>query len=565
MKRWAGGALWMSARAKNALRRRARVAIVSGLAFLAALVTFVLIPRRASRVATAVEARIPDRPDSQPTLNARIGALATIAASDSMLGLTRRQAAQALARSIDTLPFYLIPKRDSLVARVAVLGRLIERGQSTPLPSSYRALGSSPELRAAPIVQSLLDSLRVIERERETFGALGGADPLAIALSARSNSIGRSLVAIAVSRRNELRAELQPLLPPRAAPVAATPMADTMVVHQQRNEAIGILNAANTALTGIRARNREIDGLSAQARQIANVDAPPWAMLASALVIALALGFAVSLLAEIRNPHIADVREAEQTAGTRVLTVVDPYEQIGERTRRQADVAAPPIIDVISDTYRTLYLHLSSLDAPVGSVTITGDDMDIASAVAVNVAAIAAYEARSTLVIDGDPETCGVAGALRLLPDPGLTAVLAGTVVLSDAIVFTTIGRDQMLAVLPSGKRAGQPTAQNVAKMRADLDRVSSRYDMIVLAAPLAQTKQGVASIVPSTDVILCARMARTPLRDLSNAVETLRGAGMRIHGLVLWNIEPPQLRTRDELLAAAKRPPREAELEPVG
>lgn len=565
MKRWAGGALWMSARAKNALRRRARVAIVSGLAFLAALVTFVLIPRRASRVATAVEARIPDRPDSQPTLNARIGALATIAARDSMLGLTRRQTAQALARSIDTLPFYLIPKRDSLIARVAILGRLIERGQSTPLPSSYRALGSSPELRGAPIVQSLLDSLGVIERERETFGALGGADPLAIALSARSNSIGRSLVAIAVSRRNELRAALQPLLPPRAAPVVATPIADTMVVHQQRNEAIGILNAANTALTGIRARNREIDGLSAQARQIANVDAPPWAMLASALVIALALGFAVSLFAEVRNPHIADIREAEQTAGTRVLTVVDPREQIGERTRRQSDVEAPPIIDVISDTYRTLYLHLSSLDAPVGAVTITGDDMDIASAVAVNVAAIAAYEARSTLVMDGDPDTCGVAGALRLPPDPGLTAVLAGNVLLSDAILFTTIGRDQMLAVLPSGKRAGQPTAQNVAKVKADLDRVSSRYDMIVLAAPLAQTKQDATSIVPSGDVILCARMARTPLRELSVAVETLRGAGMRIHGLVLWNTDPPQLRSRAELLAAAKRPPREATLEPVG
>ena len=565
MKRWAGGALWMSARAKNALRRRARIAVVSGLAFVAALVSFVLIPRRATRVATAVEARIPDRPDSQPTLNARIRALATIAASDSMLALTRRQAAQAIAQSIDTLPFYLIPRRDSLARRVAGLGRLIERAQSSPLPSSYRALGASSEIRSAPIVQSLLDSLTIIERERETFGALGGADPLAIALSARSNAIGRSLVAIAVSRRNELRAELQPLLPPRAAPVAATPTADTIAVHLRRNEAIGILTAANASLVQIRQRNREIDRLAAQARQIANVDAPPWAMLASALVIALALGFAVSLLVEVRNPHIADVREAEQTAGTRVLTVVDPREQIVERARRQADVEASPVIDVISDTYRTLYLHLSSLDAPVNAVTITGDDMDIASAVAVNIAAIAAYEARSTLMIDGDPVTCGVAGALRIPPDPGLTAVLAEQVALSDAVVFTTIGRDQMLAVLPSGKRAGQPTPHSVATVKADLDRMSSRYDMMVLVAPLTQTKQDAATIVPSPDVILCARMARTPLRELSSAVETLRGAGMRVHGLVLWNTESPQLKTREELLAAARRPPREAALEAVG
>src|SRR5687768_4899886 len=564
MKRWTAVAIWMSARAKHALRRRARVAIVSGLAFIAALVTFVLIPRRATRVASAVEARIPDRPDSQPTLNARIGALATIASSDSLLALTRRQAAQALAQSIDTLPFYLIPRRDSLTARIATLGRLIERAQSSPLPGSYRALGSSSELRSAPIVQSLLDSLAIIERERETFGALGGADPLAIALSARANSIGRSLVAIAVSRRNELRAALQPLLPPRAAPVAATPTADTIAVHLQRNEAIGILNAANASLVQIRERNREIDRLAAQARQIANVDAPPWAMLASALVIALALGFAVSLLVEVRNPHIADVREAELTAGTRVLTVVDPREQIVERARRQADVEASPVIDVISDTYRTLYLHLSSLDAPVNAVTITGDDMDIASAVAVNVAAIAAYEARSTLMIDGDPVTCGIAGALRIPPDPGLTAVLSGQVALSEAVVFTTIGRDQMLAVLPSGKRAGQPTPHSFATVKADLDRMSSRYDMMVLVAPLSQTKQESSTVVPSADVILCARMARTPLRELSSAVETLRGAGMRVHGLVLWNTDSPQLKTREELLAAAKRPPREPALESV-
>lgn len=555
----------MSARAKNALRRRARIAVVSGIAFVAALVTFVLIPRRASRVATAVEARIPDRPDSQPTLNARIAALATIAQSDSLLALTRRQAEQANAQSIDTLPFYLIPRRDSLTARVAVLTRLIERAQSTPLPSAYRALGSSPEIRSAPIVRSLLDSLTFIERERETFGALGGADPLAIALSARANSIGRSLVAIAVSRRNELRAELEPLLPPRAPPVAATPTADTMAVHAQRNEAIGILNAANARLAEIRRRNQEIDRMAAQARQIANVDAPPWAMLASALVIALALGFAVSLLVEVRNPHIADVREAERTAGTRVLTVVDPREQIVERARRQSDVEAPPLIDVISDTYRILYLHLSSLDAPVNAVTVTGDDMDIASTVAVNVAAIAAYEARSTLVMDGDPVTCGVAGALRIPPDPGLTAVLAEKVVLSDAVVFTTIGRDQMLAVVPSGKRMGQPAPSAVKKVKEDLERMSSRYDMIVFTAPLAQTKQDPTTILPTTDVILCARMARTPLRELSSAVETLRGAGMRVHGLVLWNTESPRLRTRDELLAAAKRRPREAELEPVG
>ena len=71
----------------------------------------------------------------------------------------------------------------------------------------------------------------------------------------------------------------------------------------------------------MKAVNDRIDRESEHARDLANVGAPPLAMLAAALVLALSLGFGVSLFLELRRPSIADAREAEQGSGVRVLSV----------------------------------------------------------------------------------------------------------------------------------------------------------------------------------------------------------------------------------------------------
>src|SRR5204862_6829466 len=131
---------------------------------------------------------------------------------------------------------------------------------------------------------------------------------------------------------------------------------------------------AVTQLDQINRKNALIDRESARARELANVGAPPWAMLAAAVVLALAVGFAASFCTELKRPHIADPRDAEQISGSRVLTVIKPPEIVVERSRRQADVEAPALIDVVSESYRTLYLHIASVEASVPIVTITGDD-----------------------------------------------------------------------------------------------------------------------------------------------------------------------------------------------
>jgi Mrp family chromosome partitioning ATPase len=546
----------MAARARNALRRVVVFGIVGGVVFIAALIAFVLVPRNASRRALAVAAQIEAKSDSSPAVAARDRYLAEITAVDSTLDAARRAANPAPAPVIDTFPPAVRAQRDSLGAQLATLNRLIDRAENAPLPTSYRALAASPEVAADPRVRILLDSLAGIERDRNAFGAVGTVDPVYLALTSRANAIGRSIQAVADAKRGEIRGKLALIRPAPAPVVRPAITVDTAKLLAQRATAQQSYSGAARQVNQISTRNSRIDRESARARELSNVGAPPWAMLAAAVVLALAVGFAASFGTELKRPHIADPREAEQVSGARVLTVIRPPEVVVERSRRQADVEAPPLIDVVSESYRTLYLHIASVEASVPIVTITGDDPGIVATVAANLAASAAYEARSTLLVDVDPTTCSVASVLRIRPDPGLSGIITGSSTWPEAIVPTTIGRDRPLDVLPSGtRRSGLPESNVVEEVKKELARMQRRYDFIIIAAPTSYVQRSASSIIPAPDVILCARIAHTTVGGLKTAVDTLRGADMRIHGLVLWDAEMPQLETREEMLGSTRQP----------
>lgn len=555
--RMSGGSayLWMAARARNALRRVLVFGIVGGVVFIAALIAFVVVPRNASRKALAVASRIEARVDSTPAVAARDRYLAEVRTTDSVMNATRLAAMPVVTPVIDTFPPAVRAQRDSLNAELTTLNRLIDRTENAPLPTSYRALAASPAVASDPRVRVLLDSLADIERERNAFGAVGSVDPVYMSLTSRANAIGRSIQGIADAKRGEVRGKLALIRPTPAPVIRPRITVDTTALLAQNATAQQNYAAAVKQLDQINQRNTRIDRESARARDLANVGAPPWAMLAAAVVLALAVGFAASFGTELKRPHIADPREAEQISGARVLTVIKPPEVVVERSRRQADVEAPPLIDVVSESYRTLYLHIASVEASVPIVTITGDDPGIVATVASNLAASAAYEARSTLLVDVDPTTCSVASVLRIRPDPGLSGIITGNATWPEAIVSTTIGRDRPLDVLPSGtRRAGLPEPDVVEEVRKELARMQRRYDFIIITAPTSYVQRSASSIIPAPDVILCARIAHTTVGGLKTAVDSLRGADMRIHGLVLWDAEMPQLETREEMLGATRQ-----------
>lgn len=538
---------WTSSRSRNASRRFAIMGIVGGLVFIASLIAFVLVPRQATRAAVRVSATIEERPDSNRTAALRDRAAARIANADSMMNAPGRAATPIQAPVVDTFPPEAIARRQLLAAEVSTLSRLIDRADNAPLPASYRALATAPSLASDPVVRALLDSLADIERERDAFGTVGGVDPVYVALTSRATAVGRSIQAIAETRRSEARQQLT-LLRPAPAPAPPRPQVDTARYRAQRAEAERVYADAVRALAQMKAVNDRIDQETSRARDLANVGAPPLAMLAAALVLALTLGFGASLFMELKRPTIADAREAEQVSGVRVLGIIEPAEVVAERSRRLADETTPPLINVASESYRRLYLHLAATEANVPIVTVAGDDGAIVATVASNIAAAAAYEARSTLLVDVDSVTSFVAGVFRIPSNPGLAGMISGRSEWSGSIVQTMVGRDRSLDILPSGtKRQGPPDAEAAKRIRGEFARMEKRYDLIVIAAPTGYLQRSRDSIIPGPDVILCARVAHTRLSRVKGAVESLRLLDLRIQGLVLWNDDMPVIEAQDD------------------
>jgi Mrp family chromosome partitioning ATPase len=83
------------------------------------------------------------------------------------------------------------------------------------------------------------------------------------------------------------------------------------------------------------------------------------------------------------------------------------------------------------------------------------------------------------------------------------------------------------------------------------------RYDLIVIAAPTGYVLQQSATVMPSPDVVLCARVGHTSTADLKKSVDAFRQRDLRVHGLVLWDDDVPQIDSREETLESMQ--PREA------
>ena len=559
-------ATWMAARARNALRRPIFIGAVSIVTFIASLVALVVVPQQARRSAAQLRPVTEQRPDTEPTVAALAEAARQVAAADSALLRARSElsqliAATALAPVADTLatgePITGATQtaRDSLAAQSAQLSRLLARAENAPLLGSYRALAEASAMRGDASVRQLLDSLVEIERERESYNAVGGVDPVFVALTARANELGRAIEAVAVARRAELRRQLAALAPP-PPDLSLRPIPDTLQLISASNATRAAAGGVANRLARERAELTSLDAREARARDLANLGASPGAMLAAALIFGAVIGFGFALIDEIRHPRVADAYEVERATGLRVLGVISPLPPSPERGRRSSDRAAPPYIDPGADGHQLLYLHIAAAGANVLMLTITGDNPAVSAVVGINFAAIAADEARSTLLIDTDAAASTVATALRLRASDGVSGLVSERVSWPEAARPVRIGRESSIDVVPTGPDA--PPFQAVsALLQNDAVRLARRYDTIVIVSAAEQVVNGLPSVLPIPDVIYCVRTGQTPISHLRRALEDTERTGGRIRGIVLWNAPDP-------ILAEVRAPEQPAEPVPT-
>jgi Mrp family chromosome partitioning ATPase len=544
----------MAARARNALRRPLFIGAVSIMTFIASLVALVVVPQQARRAAAQLRPVTAQRPDTAPTMAALAEAERQVHAADSSLAAARNQISQLVSSAAAGNPDSLAAgaflsdsaraRRDSLEAQIAQLGRLLARADNAPLLGSYRALAEAPAMRGDARVRQLLDSLVEIERERESYNAVGGVDPVFVALTARANELGRAIEGMANARRSTLRQEvasLTPATPSVADIMASRGLSDTAALIARASSSRAAAGGVAARLARERAELAGLDAREERARELANLGASPPAMLAAALIFGAVIGFGFALADEVRHPRIADAYEAERATGVRVLGVISPLPQSPERGRRSSDRNAPPYIDPGADGHQLIYLHVATAGSNVLMLTITGDNPAVSAVVAINFATIAADEARSTLLIDTDAGASTVAAALRFRSSQGLSGLVTQKLSWPEAVRSARIGRDSAIDVVPSGPDA--PPFQAVsALLQSDASRLARRYDTIVLVSSAEQVLSGLPSVLPIPDVVYCVRAGQTSIAQLKRALEDIERTGGRIRGIVLWNAPDPVL-----------------------
>jgi Mrp family chromosome partitioning ATPase len=523
--------------------------------FVAALLALVLAPQQVRHVRQLVALPSTPRPDTAPFVAALSQARSRLLTAETSLAQARAQTAGAPRANADTVSPTLNARRDSLAAAVNDLDALLTRVETAPVTASYRALAESPRLAGTPRLKLLVDSLAAIDLARETFGTTSGADPVSVALASRATEIGREIHALGQARRDTLRQQITRLnAPSQRLAVATPPVTDTSGWVAERDSAQSLVEQASAALDDAREKGSDYDREVVRAREEANFNAPPVALLAAALVFGIILGFGSAFFGEMRRPRVSDEHEAERLTGTRVLATVRPRPRSPDRRRRLADRNAPPFFDPGADGYQLTYLHVARTGASRLMLTIASADTGVAAVVGANVAAIAADEARSTIIIDTDSRTSPVAAALRTHAEPGVADIVARHADWSAVTSQAMVGRDRVIDIIPSGVTStGLAVGDVTALFRREAARLVRHYEAIIVVVPIEYAVGGVPGALPIPDTIVCARVGHTRIADLRTALDRLRAAGGNPVGIVLWDAIPPALPTPESIAGAPR------------
>ncbi len=548
---------WLTARARNAVNRPIFIGAVGLGAFVVALVALFLAPQQARPGARRIAPPVDARPDTAPLVAALAQARGRVVSADSSL-TSARSRAHVMPPNVAALSAAATATRDTLSTAVNNLDALLTRAESAPVPASFHALGESPELSTNPRVKSLLDSLSDIERDQDAIGAAGSTDPVFLALSTSAAQIGRMVQAIAQDRRDALRQQIAKLSGPTPAEVIAqSPASDTTAWIATRDSAQSLVAQATTALSDAREKAQRHDLEVSRATSQAQVEVPPIALLGAALVFGITLGFGSAFVGEMRDPRISSDHELERVTGARVLATVRPRPRQPDRRRRHADHDVPPYFDPAADGYQLTYLHVARAGASRLMLTVASGEAGIAAVVAANVAAIAADEARSTILVDTDSRTSPVSAVLRIPAEPGLVDVIDGRGDWPEVTIPAQVGRDRAIDVLPSGvSDRPREASAIVAFFRREAARIGRHYEAIIVATSFEHARVGVPGALPIPDTILCARVGYTRIADLQATITAVRAVGGNPLGVVLWQAPPPSL-PPFERAAQAQRPAR--------
>ena len=523
---------WLAARAVLATRRLRPLLPVALALFAVVLAAIVLVrvpladraarSQRAAVVGTGADA-------DTAMLAARVeSAQRLLATRDSLLRDFQFRSEARFASPV--LSEAATRTRDSLRTRQAELDAALDRAAKAPLATSYRALAGTAAMRTSAAVQSLVDTLDLLERVRQSLDPAAAPQREFAQLSQRVNAVGSALQSLGRAQQDVLARRIAAVEGEAAQDTSDVPT-DSMAIRAARDSAQASVVEAETTLRAARQREQErtaqADSL-AQLRAARILGASPLLAAFSALLIGSVLAFTLGVITEARAPTIAHAREAERLTGLPVLATALTFRVPREgRARLQSGTGMDP--------FRMVYLSLTASGTRHRVICLTGDDTALTTAVVGRLAVSAAGDERATLVMDLAPASPSASRFFGWRDEPGFTDAIAGVRLFREVSRSVGASEGLNLDVIPYGApRSDADTSIRDATARSEMMQFLSEYDFTVLSAPTDHAVSIAVALGLAPPTIIVVRRAKTKLGDIRERIKHLQAENVNVHGLII-------------------------------
>jgi len=281
--------------------------------------------------------------------------------------------------------------------------------------------------------------------------------------------------------------------------------------------------------------------------------------IAFGLIAGLVLGIAFALAREALDNSIKSAQEVEMLISAPALAIIPAsssrsssyaYAYSSEAKQRAAKQGRNGAVELsvltepgspISESFRTLRtsILLSTAEHPPQVLLVTSSQPNEGkTSTSLNLAFTLAQKGDRVLIVDGDLRRPGVARALKIPNEKGLSGVLTGAYELKDA----TIRLDEMenLWVLPSGPHPPNP-AELLCSMKMErlIKELRQQFSHVVVDSPpvlLITDATIVSSMVDG--VVMVVESEGTTRAALARACRTIQHSGGRILGAVLNKVD---------------------------
>ncbi len=272
-----------------------------------------------------------------------------------------------------------------------------------------------------------------------------------------------------------------------------------------------------------------------------------------AVAAGLILGIALALTREALDNSIKNAQEMEKLTDLPTLAIVPLSRSRLLRSKRRApangneDYAVELAVlkkpgAAISEAFRTLRTSvlLSTAERPPQVLLITSaQPSEGKTATSLNLAFTLAQKGSRVLLVDADLRRPGLAKALGLPNERGLSGVLTGAYGFETALLKLIEGAERLF-LLPSGPRPPNP-AELLCSMKMDaiVKRFREQFDHVILDSPPALPITDATILSSLVDgVIMVVECEGTTRAALNRACRVMEHSGGKLLGTVLNKVD---------------------------